>query len=121
MWKPLHFVGSSLKDLRTMPEDVQDAFGLALLDVQCGDWPSGARPFGEGAPRGVAKLIEDHDGNTYRVAFTVSFPKCVYVLHVFQKKSNRGIATPVVDVARIAVRFTMATHHYREHYRDENA
>ena len=64
MRKPLHFVGSSLNDLRAMPEDVQDAFGLALLDAQCGDWPVGARPFGEGTPRGVAKLAEDHDGNT---------------------------------------------------------
>jgi phage-related protein len=34
MRKPLHFVGSSLKDLRAMPEDVQDAFGAALLDAQ---------------------------------------------------------------------------------------
>lgn len=68
----------------------------------------------------MAKLAEDHDGNTYRAAFTVSYPKCVYVLHLFQKRSTRGIATPAVDVARIAIRFRDAAHHYREYYRDDN-
>ncbi len=37
--KPLHFVGASRKDLRGMPEDVQDVFGSALLDAQYGDHP----------------------------------------------------------------------------------
>jgi hypothetical protein len=32
--RPLHFVGSSLKDLRNLPELVQDIFGAALLDAQ---------------------------------------------------------------------------------------
>jgi hypothetical protein len=44
--KPLHFIGSSKKDLREMPEEVQDVFGSALLDAQYGDHPEGARPFG---------------------------------------------------------------------------
>jgi phage-related protein len=39
--KPLHFIGSSQKDLRAMPEDVQDVFGSALLDAQYGDVPEG--------------------------------------------------------------------------------
>jgi phage-related protein len=43
--KPLHFMGSSRKDLRNMPEPVQDVFGSALLDAQYGDDPEGARPF----------------------------------------------------------------------------
>ncbi len=63
--KPLHFVASSLKDLRSMPEEVQDVFGSALLDAQYGDHPEGARPFGEGVPRSVMKLVEDHDRKTY--------------------------------------------------------
>jgi len=35
--KPLHFIGSSKKDLKRMPEEVQDVFGSALLDAQYGD------------------------------------------------------------------------------------
>ncbi|CAN5795607.1 hypothetical protein BH23GEM9_BH23GEM9_15900 [soil metagenome] len=45
--KPLHFLGSARKDLRDMPEDVEDVFRSALLDAQYGDHPEGARPYGE--------------------------------------------------------------------------
>jgi phage-related protein len=85
--KPLHFVGSSRKDLRGLPEDVQDVFGSALLDAQCGDVPEGARAFGEGLPHQVMKLVEDHQGDTYRPTYSTSSPRAVYVLHVFKKKS----------------------------------
>jgi phage-related protein len=40
--KPIHFMGSSNKDIRAMPEDVRDVFGSALLDAQYGDTPDGA-------------------------------------------------------------------------------
>lgn len=66
-----------------MPEDVQDVFGSALLDAQYGDHPRGARPFGEGLPREVMKLVEDHDSDTYRAVYTVAFREAVYALHVF--------------------------------------
>jgi phage-related protein len=114
--KPLHFVSSSLKDLRAMPEEVKDMFGAALLDAQYGEHPEGARPFGEGAPREVMKLVEDHDGNTYRAAYTVALPRAVYVLHVFTKKSKSGIATPRPEKGRIRVRLQTAREHHAKHY-----
>jgi phage-related protein len=40
------------------------------------------------------EIVEDHDGDTYRAVYTVRFPEAVYVLHVFQKKSKKRIATP---------------------------
>ena len=66
--KPLLWVGGSKTSLDLVPEDVKDVFGSALLDVQYGDTPVGARPFGEGLPREVWKIVEDHDGDTYRAA-----------------------------------------------------
>lgn len=114
--KPLHFIASALKDLRAMPEAVQDDFGAALLDAQYGDVPPGSRPFGEGLPREILKLAEDNDGETYRVAYTVAFAKAVYVLDVFQKKSKRGISTPNPDKDRVRARFAAAERHYQEHY-----
>ncbi len=77
-----------------MPEEVQDVFGSALLDAQFGDVPQDGRAFGEGVPGSVMKLVEDHDGNTYRAAYTVAYARAVYVLHVFMKKSKSGIGTP---------------------------
>ena len=114
--KPLHFVGSSKKDLQNMPEDVQDVFGSALLDAQYGDHPRGARPFGEGLPREVLKLVEDHDGDTYRAAYTVTFANAVYVLHVFKKKSASGVATPQPDKDTIRARLKAAEAHHRRSY-----
>ena len=114
--KPIHFLGSSQKDIRTLPEDVQDAFGSALLDAQYGDMPDGARRFGEGLPREVMKLAEDFDGDTYRAAYTMAFPLAVYVLHIFQKKSKSGIATPERDKNLIRRRLNQAEEHYRRVY-----
>jgi phage-related protein len=117
--KPLHFVGSSKKDLRDMPVDVQDVFGSALLDAQYGDHPEGARPFGEGVPREVLKLVEDFDGDTFRAAFTVACSQAVYVLHVFKKKSSSGIGTPKPDKELIRARLAAAREHYRRTYGEE--
>jgi phage-related protein len=115
--KPLHFVGSSLKALQLMPEEVQDVFGSALLDAQYGAHPDGARPFGEGMPREVMKLVEDHNRDTYRAAYTVAFPEAVYVLHVFKKKSTRGRSTPAPDKDLIRTRLQAASEHYQNHYK----
>jgi phage-related protein len=119
--KPIHWIGSSKKDLAAMPEDVQDVFGSALLDAQYGDVPVGARPFGEHVSREVMKLAEDHDGNTYRAAYTVMFPECVYVLHVFMKKSKSGVKTPKPDKNTVESRLTRARQHYAAEYSAKKA
>jgi len=91
-----------------MPEEVQDVFGSAL--------PEGARPFGEGVPRSVMKLAEDFERDTYRAAYTVSFARAVYVLHVFKKKSTSGVSTPRPDKELIRKRLRVAEEHYRKTY-----
>ena len=63
--KPLKWVGGSKKSLDGLPEDVKDVFGSALLDVQYGETPDGAKPFGEGLPHEIWKIVEDYDGDTY--------------------------------------------------------
>jgi Phage derived protein Gp49-like (DUF891) len=45
-------------------------------------------------PTGPLCFVSDFRGDTFRAVYTVWFPKAVYVLHVFQKKPKRGIATP---------------------------
>lgn len=115
--KPLYWIGGSKKGLNASPEDVKDVFGSALLDVQYGDTPVGARPFGEGLPREIWKLVDDFDGNSYRAAYTVAFREVVYVLDVFVKKSKAGISTPRVDKERIRKRFRAAEQHFHDNYR----
>ncbi len=60
----------------------------------------------------VLEIVEDHDGETYRAVYTVRFAEVVYVLHAFQKKSKRGIATPLHEIEKVRVRLKWATEAY---------
>jgi phage-related protein len=55
---------------------------------------------------------ESGAGGTYRAIYTVKFKEAIAVLHVFQKKSKHGIATPKQDVDLIKSRFKLARHEY---------
>lgn len=113
--KPLHWVGSSKKDLLALPADVVDDFGYALGAVQLGGTPTQAKAWkGEGP--GVLELVENHRGDTFRAVYTVRFAKAVYVLHCFQKKSPSGIRTAQSDIDLIHERLKLAQQHYKEHH-----
>jgi phage-related protein len=92
--KPLYWVGSSKKDLMALPEIVVDVFGYALYLAQSGRKHEQAKPLKGFGSAGVVEIVEDWEGNTYRAVYTVRFADSVFVLHVFQKKSKRGAATP---------------------------
>lgn len=64
----------------------------------------------------MLKLIESHHGDTYRAAFVVEFPECVYLLHVFKKKSASGTATPKPALETIRARWSAAKEHHRNTY-----
>jgi phage-related protein len=68
--------------------------GAALWDAQIGDKASSAKPLKGFGGASVLEIIDDFDGDTFRAVYTVRFAAAVYVLHAFQKKSRRGIATP---------------------------
>ena len=59
--------------------------------------------------------VEDHDGDTYRAVYTVRMAGNVYVLHVFQKKSKKGIQTPkhVMDLVRVRLHAAERDHRER--------
>jgi phage-related protein len=67
------------------------------------------------------ELIDDFDGDTYRTVYTVRFADVVYVLHAFQKKAKRGIATPRQDIELIKSRLRDAELHYRTRTENEGA
>lgn len=54
------------------------------------------------------EIVEDFDGATFRLLYTVRFADAVYVLHAFQKKSKSGIKTPQEDVKLIGERLKRA-------------
>jgi phage-related protein len=110
--KPLIWVGSSRRDLRAFPPPVRRTFGVALFAVQLGETPPEAKPLKGFGGAGVLELIEDHQGSTYRAVYTVRFATKVYVLHAFQKKSKRGIATPKQETRLIEDRLKWARRLY---------
>lgn len=117
--KPLHWVSSAKKDLLAFPARVVGDLGYALGVVQLGGTPPSAKPWkGEGP--GVFEIVEDHRGDTYRVAYTVRFAKAVYVLHCFQKKSPTGIRTAKTDVDLIHERLKAARADYEVRYGKED-
>jgi phage-related protein len=117
--KPVEWVGSSREDLKEFSEDVQLVIGYALYLAQCGEKHPLAKPLKGFKGAGVLEVVEDFDGDTYRAVYTVKLAGVVYVLHVFQKKSKQGIATPKQDVELIEARFKRAKEHYLENYSKE--
>lgn len=112
---PVEWIGSSRDDLRTMPQDVRDTFGYALYEAQRGKQHRRTKRL-KGDLAGLVELVDDFNRNTYRAIYTVKLAGVVYVLHVFQKKSTRGIATPKRDLAVIKERWKRAKAHYAAHY-----
>jgi phage-related protein len=56
--------------------------------------------------------VEDFDGDTYRAVYTVRFTEVVYVLHAFQKKSKKGVATPAREIEKVEARLKQAQEEY---------
>lgn len=119
--KPIHWIGSSLDELRTFPEDVQDEVGFALYRAQQGRKHDAAKPLKGFGGASVLEVVEDHAGDTYRAVYTVKFAGAVYVLHVFCKKSKKGIETPKGDMALVKERLRRAEVHYRSHYEEQGS
>lgn len=118
--KPLEWIGSSKKDLKALPDDVVDVFGYALFLAQAGGKHVQAKPLRGFGSADVLEVIEDFRGDTYRAVYTVRFEERVFVLHVFQKKSKTGIATPKRDMDLIRDRLKVAAERAKE-LRNEQA
>lgn len=114
MLKPLIWMSSSRADLREFPDEVQDSMGYALYRAQLGEKHPDAKPLRGYGGASVLEVVEDHAGNTYRAVYTVRFAGAVYVLHAFQKKSKKGIATPKQDIEMIDRRLKSAELHYEQ-------
>src|SRR2546428_6417665 len=96
--KPVRWVGSSRRDLKTFPRPVQRDVGQALYAAQCGEEYPTVKALKGFSGRGVLEIVAPHAGDTWRAVYTVRFQDAVYVLHAFQKKSKTGIATPQREI-----------------------
>jgi phage-related protein len=102
--KPVRWVGSTRRDFRALPDFVKSRLGYALYVAQQGSKHRDAKPLKGFGGAGVVEIVADFDGNTFRTVYTVRLAGAVYVLHVFQKKSKAGRATPRTEIYLIAQR-----------------
>ena len=98
--REVRWVGDSKERLQGFPGQVRRDIGHAFYLVQTGQKPPSAKPM-RGIESGVSEIVDDHDTNTFLAVYTVKIGRSLYVLHAFQKKSNRGIATPRQEIVQI--------------------
>lgn len=117
--KDLFWMGDSRKKLKGFPEDVREVMGYGLFLAEKGRKHPNAKPLKGFSGAGVLEIVEDHDGNTFRAVYTVKLANAVYVLHAFQKKSKKGIATPKADLDLIKDRLKQARQHHAERIKQQ--
>ena len=101
------WLGNARKNLKDFPEGAQKLAGDELQLIQFGGMPKDAKPF-KGVGSGVLELALRYASDAYRVVVAVQLGRRIYVLHAFQKKSKKGIATPQRDVDLIKKRYAEA-------------
>jgi len=105
--RPIVWLGDSRRNLRDFPEGARKLLGDQLQLVQFGGMPKDAKPF-RGVGSGVVEIALRYASDAYRVVLALQVGWRIYVLHAFQKKSTKGIATPKRDVDLIKKRYTEA-------------
>jgi phage-related protein len=98
-------VGASKASFMAFPPTAQREMGYALFLAQMSERHSTmAKTLGGFGGATVIEVRESYDGNAYRAVYTVRYADAVYVLHAFQKKSKKGIATPKSEIDLIEKR-----------------
>ena len=118
--KPVRWIGSTRDDVRLFPQDVRLRIGGAIWEAQLGRKAGWAKPLKGFDGAGVLEIVDDFDGNTFRAVYTVRFAGVVYVLHAFQKKSNKGVATPRRELALVEERLKRAREDYEQWWANTN-
>jgi phage-related protein len=112
--KPVRWVASSRKDVRSFPRLVRVEIGIALYAAQKGETDPSAKALKGFGGSSVMEIVTSHTGDTWRTVYTVRMQDAVYVLHAFQKKSKTGAATPKKEIDLVRQRLAEAERDHRE-------
>jgi phage-related protein len=85
--KSIVWIGSSRDDLRRFPREVRRKAGYQLRLVQQGKEPDDFKPMPSIGPGAYEVRVQV--GDAYRVFYVAKFEEAVYVLHAFQKKTQK--------------------------------
>jgi phage-related protein len=101
--RAVSWLSPARKAFDDLPERVREVSANALAIAAEGGKAAIAAPL-HGLGSGVFEIRCRHDGNAYRIVYALHAGEDVWVLHVFQKKSHRGRATPAHHLELIATR-----------------
>jgi phage-related protein len=99
--KAVIWMGGSREDLRAFPADARRQAGYQLHKVQRGDEPLDWKPLTT-IGRGVRELRIRESSGAFRIIYIATLPKGIYVLHCFQKKTQK---TSRKDIRLAKLRF----------------
>ena len=85
--RPVVWLGTSRGDIRQFPADARQVAGFQLWRVQRGLDPNDWKPL-VAVGLGVRE-IRIHTGLEHRVLYLAKFAEAVYVLHAFEKRSQK--------------------------------
>jgi len=97
----IEWLGDSLEVVRSYREEVRRAIGSELRLLQTGATPVHARPL-KTVGRGVWELKISARAGQFRVIYVTKHRNRIYVLHAFQKKTQR---TPQKEIDLARTRF----------------
>lgn len=88
--------------------------GQALFAAQEGKIDPAAKPLRGFGGASVLEIVASHQGGAWRAVYTVRFVDAIYVLHVFQKRSTKGIKTPAREIDLVRRRLAEAERYHGE-------
>ena len=86
--KPVTFLGDSLAALKAFPQEARRESGFQLERVQRGLMPENWKPM-KTIGSGVNEIRVRGEGGAFRTLYVATFKEAVYVLHAFQKKTQK--------------------------------
>lgn len=108
--KELIWVGSSRADLGALPESARRQLGFELREVQRGRAPHDWKPMST-VGAGVIEIRVRGDDGAFRVFYVAKFAEAIYVLHAFQKKTQK---TSALDLEVVRARYAAVRRQRKE-------
>lgn len=112
--KRVFWIGSSYEDLNDCPQPIRHAVGYALYRAQLGERHEHAKVLSGMGNAKILEIKENDESGTYRAIYTTEMKDCIFVLHVFQKKSKFGIETPKKEMDLLKIRLKDAREEFKK-------
>ncbi len=97
--KPIYWMGQALGNLRAFPDKAKRHFGYQFNGIQQGESPTDFKTM-PSIGSGVIELRTKTDTGAYRVVYVAKFSMGIYVLHAFQKKTQKTSLTDIATIKR---------------------